>query len=37
MEIPPPQYTSFPFIPLIAKQALRGHGKNIMAGSKKTL
>jgi hypothetical protein len=23
MEIPPPQYPSFPFIPLIPKQALR--------------
>jgi hypothetical protein len=26
MEIPPPQYLSFPFIPLIPKQALRGAG-----------
>jgi hypothetical protein len=25
MEIPPPQYPSFPFIPLIPKQALMGH------------
>jgi hypothetical protein len=26
MEIPPPQRTSFPFIPLIPKQALRVEG-----------